>query len=90
MYLGIITFWVGFTFIKGHKSGSRAVAEVSYRGRPDSIPGPSTWDLWSTKWKLDRIFSEYSKTCGVGHPCNSATCHILITLLGYWPIPVML
>jgi len=49
MYRGIITFWAGFTFLKGHKSGCRAMAEVSYRGRPDSIPGLSMWDLWSTK-----------------------------------------
>jgi len=26
--------------------------------RPGSSPGQSTWDLWCTKWQLNRIFSE--------------------------------
>jgi hypothetical protein len=27
--------------------------------RQGSIPGPSTWDVWWTKWHWDRFFSEY-------------------------------
>lgn len=66
------------------------MAVVPYRGRPVSIPGLSIWDLWSTKWHWDRIFSEYSETSEVGHTCNSAIYHILAKLLHNRPSPVIL
>jgi len=33
-------------------------SRVSGRG-PVSIPGLCMWDMWSTKWHWDRLFSEY-------------------------------
>jgi hypothetical protein len=53
---------------KGYNIGRRAMVVVSYRGSPGSIPDLSMWDLWSSKWHWDGVFSEYSKTCEVGHP----------------------
>ena len=32
---------------------------VSHHGGPDTIPGPSMWNLCWTKWHWDRFFPEY-------------------------------
>jgi hypothetical protein len=49
------------------------------RGGPVSRPGHSMWDLWWTKWKWDRFFSEF-----LGFPLSICNSTVVLQTHNIW------